>query len=68
MGRSFSGNRTAHYLQASVLTGSAVVLIAMVVQHRGSPEDLAAHISGPGNFPIVTSPTTPDRAAAALRK
>ena len=56
MGRSISGNRTARYLQASVLIGLAVVLIAMLVQRGGSSEDIAAHFAGPGNFPLTTPP------------
>lgn len=68
MRRSFSTNRNARYLQASVLVGLAFVLVAMVVQRGGSQADVAAHFAGPGNFPIVTSPSTPKGDGVALGK
>lgn len=66
--RNVSTSRTAYYLQASVLIGLAIVLVAMVVQRGGSSEEIAAHFAGPGNFPIVTNPSTPKGDGVALGK
>jgi hypothetical protein len=68
MRRSFSANRTARHLQASVLIGLAIVLLAMLMQRDGSTEEIAAHSAGPGTFPIVTTATMSKADHRALGK
>jgi hypothetical protein len=58
MRRSFSTSPSACFLQASVLIGLAVVLLAMLAHRGGSSEESAAHSAGLGNSPMVTSNIT----------
>jgi hypothetical protein len=60
------------HLQAIGLLGAAFiclafVLIAALMPRGGTPEDIAAHFSGPGHFPIVP-PQSLEKANTALQR
>jgi hypothetical protein len=67
MEKASSSNRFARTLLGAAFICLAFVLIAALMPRGGTPEDIAAHFSGPGHFPIVP-PQSLEKANTALQR